>query len=256
MKTKINDIQLGYDDFGRGPALVLIHGFGLNRTIWLNMAHLYLKGFRVILPDVRGHGESDAPSGVYDMSLLAQDLAGLLDHLGVGSAVVAGHSMGGYIALAFAEICPKRLAGLGLITTRTEADSPEKSADRFQMVREVQEQGASALADSLAPRLSDHKAIIQSMHKMISGSSPQGIIGALKGMAERPDRTRILATLQVPALVAAGEQDKIISLEKARTISQLLRQGHFVSLKKAGHMPMLEVPSILAGAFKKVFLES
>lgn len=252
MITHIHDINIGYEQLGQGKApLVLIHGFGLDRTIWRAMAEQYLADYRVILPDVRGHGESDAPEGSYPMSLLASDLAGLLDLLEIEQAVVCGHSMGGYIALAFAAQFPDRLAGLGLITTRAEADSPQKRAGRYELVEAVRERGSMALAETLAPRLSRDAELVRRAYEMIAATSPQGIIGAALGMAERPDRTALLSELNVPGLVVAGREDQIINLEAARKMAERLPMGEFRLIDGAGHLPMWEEPEMLGSVLDR-----
>jgi len=246
MKYRINGTTLACDQLGEsGPPLVLIHGFGLNRSIWSEMASAYLPAARVILPDVRGHGESDAPAGVYSMDLLAADLAGLLDQLDVEKTVVCGHSMGGYISLAFAARYPNRLAGLGLIASRADADSPEKRAGRYRLAEDVLERGAGVLADSLAPRLSRDPAVVKLAREQIMQTKPRGIIGAALGMAERPDRTAFLTGLDLPTLIAAGEEDQIVPFADAQKMAEGLRQGTFRGLPAAGHMPMVEQPEAL-----------
>lgn len=247
MKVEVNGIELAYEILGQtGHPLVLIHGFGLDHTIWMDMASKYLRNQRVILPDVRGHGGSEAPAGVYRMSLLAKDIVHLLEYLGINKASICGHSMGGYIALAFAEKYPERLAGLGLITSRSNADSEEKREGRYRMAELVQKRGAVALAESLSPRLTAGETLIQETRHLIAKTAPTGIVGALQGMAERPDRTELLSRISVPALVVAGEDDQIINLEEAGKMAQLLPKGKLFNLSGAGHLPMKETPAALA----------
>lgn len=243
MKAKINGIQMGYDDIGEeGKPIVLIHGFGLNRGIWKEMVETNLRPHRIIMPDVRGHGESEAPEGAYPMMLLAEDILNLLDFLQIDEAAVCGHSMGGYITLAFADRYPERLSGLGLITTRAEADSAEKKADRYQMVEKVKEDGAIVLAESLAPKLTKDEHVYQQSYKMLSNTDPMGIVGVLQGMAERPDRRNLLTKIRVPSLVIAGDQDQIIEVEDARQMAQSIPNSRFHLVSGAGHMTMLEKP--------------
>jgi len=247
MKVEVNGIELAYDILGQtGHPLVLIHGFGLDHTIWMDMASKYLRNHRVILPDVRGHGSSDAPEGVYKMSLLAKDIAHLLEYLGINKASICGHSMGGYITLAFAENYPERLAGLGLISSRSNSDSKEKKEGRYQMVEAVQKRGSIALAESLSPRLTDNETLIRKAYDLIVQTPPLGIIGASKGMAERPDRTSLLSRITVPALVVAGKDDQIIDLDDARKMAHVLPRGKFLAISGVGHMPMTEAPAALA----------
>lgn len=246
MKVQVNGIKLGYDVLGEdGYPIVLIHGLGLDRTIWKEMASRYLWNYKVLLPDIRGHGESDAPPGTYAMALLADDLALLLDSLGIEKAVVCGHSMGGYITLAFAAGYPERLAGMGLVTSRAGADSEQKRMGRYQMCEEVQKRGAVALAENLAPRLTSDAVIVQKAYELIARTPTQGMIGTLKGLAERPDRRDLLPTITVPAIVAAGEADQIVNLDDARAMASAFPNGQFLSIPGAGHMPMLEKPEQL-----------
>lgn len=256
MITSINNNDFGYEVLGQGNLpLVLIHGFGLDRTIWREMAEKYLTEYLVILPDVRGHGESSAPEGDYPMTLLAEDLAGLLNCLDIEKAVVCGHSMGGHITLAFAANFSTRLAGIGLITTRAEADSPEKRAGRYEMIKAVRKRGSVALAETLAPRLSQDQHLVQIAYDMIAGTAPQGIIGSAAGMAERPDRMGLLGELNIPALVVAGGEDQILNQADARAMASQLPKGTFLEIKAAGHLPMLESPKLLGRALVH-FLEN
>jgi len=247
VRVEVNGIELAYDILGQtGHPLVLIHGFGLDHTIWMDMASNYLHNHRVILPDVRGHGDSDAPPGVYEMSLLAKDIAHLLEYLGINKATICGHSMGGYITLAFAEKYPERLAGMGLITSRSNADSEENREGRYKMMESVQKRGAVALGKSLSPRLTTNETLIQEAYNLIAQTPPMGIIGVLKGMAERPDRTSLLSRIAVPTLVVAGEDDQIIDLGEAREMVHVLPRCKFLAISGVGHMPMWEAPAILA----------
>ncbi len=251
MKATINGIDLGFERHGdHGLPVVLIHGFGLNRSIWVDMVKTQMQGFRVILPDVRGHGESDAPEGVYPMSLLADDVAGLLDHLEIEKAVVCGHSMGGYIALAFAARYPERLLGLGLITSRSGKDSEEKRQGRYRLVEEIKERGSIVLAESLSKKITKDPSLQEFIYDLILKTNPQGIIGAALGMAERPDSADMLRKLEKPVIVAAGVEDQIVPLEEAKKIADLLQQGTFVELPNAGHLPMMEDVQDLGLALK------
>ncbi|MFW5714320.1 MAG: alpha/beta fold hydrolase, partial [Brevefilum sp.] len=216
MKAMINGTQLGYDVFGRGgPPIILVHGFGLNRKIWYPVVKEYLHNQQVILPDVRGHGESDAPEGAYHMSLLAEDLLNLMAFLSIDRAIICGHSMGGYITLAFADAYPDLMSGMGLITTRAGADTEKGRAGRYESIDAVKKEGPTALADSLAPRLTHDEALVQEMRAMLAETSPAGIIGAQKGMAQRPDRMNLLPEITVPSLVVAGGQDQIVDIQEA-----------------------------------------
>ena len=122
-KIKVNGIELAYERRGRGTPLVLIHGYPLDHSIWTEVASQLENDFDLILPDVRGFGESTTVDAPYSLTDISSDLAALLDSLGVGSTALAGHSMGGYVALAFAKLFPKRVSGLALISSQAAADT-------------------------------------------------------------------------------------------------------------------------------------
>ena len=247
---------LAYDVLGsQKPPIMLLHGYGLNRSIWQDLASDHLGDQQVIMPDVRGHGESDVPPGPYLMSSLAEDLALLLDFLGLSKAIICGHSMGGYIALAFAQHYPQKLAGLALITTNAKADSKEKRAGRYALINQIKDQGPIAVAESLAPRLSQDPAVISISHGLICQTDPRGLIGAAEGMAERPERMGLLAAIRVPALVVAGEDDQITNLADAKLMAESLMHGIFLQISNAGHMPMLEAADELGKGLRS-FIES
>ncbi len=246
MKAMINGSQFGYEILGEeGVPIVLIHGFGLNREMWIPLVTEYLRNHSVILPDVRGHGESDAPERPYPMALLAEDLVNLLSFLGVEKAIVCGHSMGGYITLAFADAYPQRLSGMGLITTRAEADSEKGRVGRYKSIEAVKKKGSRPIADSLAPRLTKDKELVQEVRAVLAETPPAGIIGALEGMAQRPDRTDLLREIPVPSLVVAGGEDQIIDSNRAKQMAESLPDGDFLLIPQAGHLPMLETPEKL-----------
>ena len=247
MKTEINGIQIAFEVLGRtGYSLVLIHGFGLNRSIWKPMASVFFGEQYTILLDLRGHGESDAPEGLYNMCLFAEDIVGLLDHLGIEKAILCGHSLGGYVALAFAMTYPDRLAGLGMITSRSGADSEEARMGRYELAEKVRENGSVELAKTLVPRLTTDETIRKQSSAIIEKTHPTGIIGAAMGMAERPDRSHLLKEIKVPALVVAGEEDLLIDTDQAVQMAELLPNGELLIIPNAGHMPMLETPEALA----------
>lgn len=251
MKVNINGIQMAYEVRGQQtPPVVLLHGFGLDRSIWRELVVEHLGDQQVILPDLRGHGESDAPSGVYDMPLLAHDVAGLLGHLGVAQVILCGHSMGGYVTLAFAEQFSEKLAGLGLITTNAQADSVEKRAGRYTLIEDVRTRGSIAVAENLAPRLSRDPEVIRKAYDLIGQSDPAGLIGSLRGMAEREDKTGLLGQIDLPALVIAGEDDQITNFEESKGMADNLPGGEFSGLPGVGHMPMLEDPEALGVALR------
>ena len=130
-KTKINNIELAYTRQGKGGPLVLLHGYPLDHHLWDEVVPLLEDTFDLIIPDLRGFGESTTVDTPYTMEDFASDLAGLLDQLGIQRAAIAGHSMGGYVALAFARLYPERVSGLGLVSSQVLADPPDRKEGRY-----------------------------------------------------------------------------------------------------------------------------
>ena len=149
-------IDLAYSEQGSGLALVLLHGLGLDHSIWKSIARNCAPSARIIMPDLRGHGLSGTPEGIYTMDAMATDVKRLLDRIKIEKIVLAGHSMGGYVALAFAKEYPDLLNGLILVTTNADEDPPDKRQARILLTAEIEKEGAVAMADSLAYRLTDH----------------------------------------------------------------------------------------------------
>ena len=128
MKIKVNDISMHVEIVGEGKPIVLLHGVGLDHTIWLEMAQLYQDQARFVLLDLRGEGQSETGNANHTLEQMAEDVLGVLNQLGLDQVLLGGHSMGGYIALAFAEKHPERLAGLALIASNAGSDSEEEGS--------------------------------------------------------------------------------------------------------------------------------
>ncbi|MCC6146217.1 MAG: alpha/beta hydrolase [Anaerolineaceae bacterium] len=245
----ISSTKLHHRVIGNGIPMVLLHGFPLDHTIWYPVVDiLAAAGIQVILPDLRGHGLSPSPEGVYTMNLMAEDILNLLEDLGIEKAVLVGHSMGGYVSLAFSCLYPNRLSGLALVSTQASADTPEKRQSRLNMVQEVKRYGVKALCGTMPLKLTNNEVIQQKIIEIICRTTPQGIIGALKGMAYRPDFAGRLPSISVPTVVVGGLLDAIIPMESFKLMSQLLCKAWLVEIKEAGHMPMMETPEPVAGA--------
>jgi len=245
-------VDLAYEEHGAGTPLVLVHGFPLDRTIWRPLVPLLESKFRMVMPDLRGFGLSPVTEGVYSMRLLAEDLRALLDRLNIERAILAGHSMGGYASLAFAQAYPQRLAGLALIASQAAADSPETRASREKTIEEVKRRGLKPLADKMSAKLTCQPELVQPLREVIMRCHKQGVIGALKGMAERPNAQEWLSTITVPSVVIAGSEDAIIPPDRPRLMTQLLGRAWLVEVDKAAHLPMMEQPAVVASALMQL----
>jgi pimeloyl-ACP methyl ester carboxylesterase len=247
-----NTVKLNVVEIGKGFPLVLLHGFPLNHTIWDPVVPLLQEKARLILPDLRGHGRSPAPEGVYAMSTLAADVAAMLDELKIERVVLAGHSMGGYASLAFAQAYPERLAGLALVSSLPLADTPERRQKRYALAEEVARDGVDNLADSMSTQLTRLGNLVEPVRHLIQTTPPAGVIGSVKGMAERPDLTEFLAGLDLPVVMIVGDSDPFAPIERAQEIAKTLKQGRLVRVPGAGHLPMMEMPGIVADALLKL----
>jgi 3-oxoadipate enol-lactonase len=241
-------VELHYEEHGEGKAVLLIHGFPFDHSIWSEVSAGLAGKARLILPDLRGFGQSPSPDGVYSMRLMAEDIAALMDRLEIKKAVLAGHSMGGYISLAFAQAYPERIAGLALVTSQAVADTPERRQARLRLADEVKRKGVKAVVAANLERYSPNPDIRERTRTVMMQSQKKGVIAALKGMAERPDFTEVLSHLAVPGVVIAGELDAIVTLEKAREMAQMLPRGWVVEIPGGGHMPMFEAPELVTQA--------
>lgn len=249
---ELQPVDLFYEEAGRGLPVVLLHGFPMDHTIWHRLVPLLENEARLIMPDMRGHGRSPAEGRVSSMRLMAEDVLCLLDRLKIDRAIVVGHSMGGYVALAFANAYPGRLAGLGLLASQAAADLPEKRQNRLKLVERIRRRGNALLAESMPAALSADPDIQQFVREIILKTDAHGIMAALRGMAERPNAEEWLAEISVPAVVVHGGKDALIPMEPARTAAQLLSRAWLVEIPDAGHMPMMEAPRAVADAIRQL----
>ena len=254
---------LNFADDGPGPVVVLLHGFPLDLTMWDVQRATLGSMYRVIAPDLRGHGRSAAPDGIYPIDDMADDVVELLDSLRIAEPVVLGGlSMGGYIALSIAARYPKRLRGLILMNTRAAADTPETAKIREELAREVEESGSVLpIVTTMLPRLfspitqSRRPELVAQVRQVMENTSPRGAAGAMRGLAARPDRTADLARITLPALVMTGSEDALIPPDESRTMASAMPNAELVVIPEAGHLAPMEHPAAANGAILR-FLSS
>jgi pimeloyl-ACP methyl ester carboxylesterase len=206
--------------------------------------------FDLILPDLPGFGKSSVPKANILLPGMAEVIAALLDTLKINKAVVVGHSMGGYVTLAFARGFAKRLLGLGLVASQGLADSLEKKAGRYQEAEHILAFGVTETATDMSTKLTNNPSLQAQLKELMLRQNPQGLAGALKGMAERQDSMKLLQELNIPVVLVHGLSDKLIPPERARAISKIVKNGHLTEIEEAGHMPMMESPQVTAEALK------
>ncbi len=241
----INNLNIAYTDTGIGRPVVLIHGYPFNRSLWTEQVEALSSTCRVIAPDLRGFGESDA-AATATMNEMAQDVAQLMDHLEITQAAIGGLSMGGYVALAFYKQFPSRVRALVLADTRAQADSEEAKQTRAQQAKKALDEGMAGIADSMLPKLltpetvSKHPEIVKRVRDMMLKTKPEGAAAALRGMAERDDQTDLLPKISVPSLILVGAEDAITPVADSEKMHQAIAGSRLVVLENAGHVSNLE----------------
>jgi pimeloyl-ACP methyl ester carboxylesterase len=249
MIANINGIRLAFIDEGQGLPILLVHGFPLSRAIWQPQIEALSKNFRVIAPDLRGHGESEAPAGVYNMNAFADDLVALLEERQCGPVVLAGHSMGGYISFAFYRRYPQKVRGLVLFCTRAGADSEEGKAGRESLAQHAEREGAAAVAAQMLPKMlaaattASRPDLVAHVRQIVLATSINGLAGSLRGMAARPSAVELLPKIAAPTLVIAGADDLIIPTQEAETMAQAIPNAQLHLIANAGHLASLENPA-------------
>lgn len=241
--------KLAYHRTGWGAPLVLVHGFPLDRTFWTPLLPHLESDFDCILPDLRGFGDSPVTEAGYSLEDMAADLSALLAELRLPAAFLAGHSMGGYLALAFARRFGTQLLGLGLLGTQAAADTPEKKAARYNTLEQVRRNGLNAVL-GMAEKLTADPCHAPMLRQIIQRQPPAGVMGALQAMAERPDSLSTLTALTVPVAIVHGLQDTLVPLERAREMKAALPAALLTELPGVGHCPPIEAPKETAAALK------
>ena len=247
--------ELHFVNQGSGPLVVLIHGYPLDHTMWLDQLS-GLAGVRTVVAlDLPGYGMSERVTGQpLTMDRLADDVAGLIGELGEASADVVGLSMGGYVALALWDRHPQLVTTLALSNTRATADSEEARAGRDAQALAVVSEGrgplASRLVDALLSPAADLTAKAR-LRTMVESTPVETMVASLRGMAERPDRTELLSSIAVPTLAIAGEEDGLIPPLDMHELAAAISGSEFVVVPGAGHLPPIERPD----AFTDILLD-
>ena len=235
---------LACTDEGARTPLVFIHGFPLARGAWAAQVAAFRGTHRVIAPDLRGFGESAPPTGPVTMDSCADDILALLESRTTGPVVLAGHSMGGYIALAFARRYPAMLRGLVLAGTRSGPDTPEGAAGRRATAETVRAQGIGVVVDAMAPKMlaadNNDADLTARVRGLMMSASPAGVVAALLGMAERPDATPGLAAVAVPTLVITSAEDLLIPAPESEKMAAAIPGATLKILPRGGHLFALE----------------
>ncbi len=242
---------MGVEIAGQGAPVVLLHGFPHTRSLWTHQVAALSLNAQCIAPDLRGFGESIV-RGPWSMDRYADDVRELLDYLGIERAVIAGLSMGGYIALACWRRFPERVQALALLDTQASADDDAGRARRDAMILRARSEGGTAVADALLPGMIGQSTRAQRpdvearMQSMLRAASVDGIVGALQALRDRPDASDTVRTIHVPTLVVVGDEDVLTPPAKAEALIALLPSAtrrRYDVIAGAGHVSCVERPA-------------
>lgn len=233
--------------------LLLIHGYPFDSTMWSPVQESLGERVTTIAPNLRGFGGTELGDAEPSLEVMADDIAQILDRSSIPRVVIAGISMGGYVALAFAERHADRVAGLGLVSTQAAADSTEARDSRRKMIENVRAKGSKAAVEAILPKMFAPAHISDSnlTSHLFEGARKAGVDGicwALEAMARRPDRHHVIEDCSCPVTVIHGDEDAIIPIEKARAMVEKAEEADFVEISRAGHCTPLEAPAEVAAA--------
>ena len=256
--------EIAFTEAGKGIPVVLLHGYPFDKSMWSGQIEaLAAAGFRAIAPDLRGLGETVAPTLVGEfardshrlksvppatMDDMARDTAALLDHLGVEQAVICGLSMGGYVAFEFVELFPARVVGLVLAGTRAPADNEQEKAGREQQVQTMLRAGMVPISIATLPKLlasrtlAEKPDVVKRVRAMITRSDPNGAAAAQRGMAARRDYTEDLSQINAPTLIIVGREDSIRPVADAEFMHRGISNSRLEVIEDAAHMTNMEQP--------------
>jgi 3-oxoadipate enol-lactonase len=240
--------------------LVLIHAFPLNARMWEPQLELAEQGWRVLAPQLRGFDGGIGEPTANSMDDYAGDIVDLLDALHVHQAIVAGLSMGGYVAFAMLRLAARYFQGLVLADTRSEADTPEGRDARTRMMQLVRDSGAAGVADEMIPKLLSESArqnrqdLVGLVRELTLANPPDAIAAAIGAMRSRADSTPLLKTIGCPTLILVGQDDVVTPPAMSEQMEQAISGAERVVIPGAGHLSNLEQPSAFNGALAR-FLE-
>lgn len=248
-KINVRGLELAYDEQGTGAAVVLLHGFPFDRSLWREQAAALAATHRVITPDLRGFGASTVVDEPATMEQMAQDVAALLDELGIKRFVLGGLSMGGYVALAFTRLFPARVRALLLADTRPQTDTAEARLTREETATRALNEGMQAVADAMLSKLfapstqAERPDVVARVREMILSTKPQGAASALRGMAVRADHTKFLREISCPVLIIVGSLDQVTPLADSELMAREIRGARLEVIAGAGHVSNVERPA-------------
>lgn len=254
--TSFKNGKVFFSDTGKGRVVVLLHGFLGSHQIWEKVIKDLSRSYRVIAIDLPGHGETQCFGYVHSMDLMAKCVKAVLDKLRVKRYALIGHSMGGYVAMAFADLFPDAVSGICLFHSSAYADSEEKKKDRSRSIKVVKSNHriySRELIKNLFAKqnLKYLKDEISFATKIAVKTSKQGIIAALEGMKDRPSRELILRLVDYPVMMVIGQHDNVLPAQQLLKQAETIKNRTVLYLEHDGHMGFLESPRESNKALRK-----
>jgi pimeloyl-ACP methyl ester carboxylesterase len=248
-KVQSDDAEIVYWSLGDGPPVVLLHPFPVHHEFWLPVAEVLSTRYRLIMPDLRGHGESGIGEGPATMEKHASDIAQVMDAADVGRAPLIGVSIGGYAIFEFWRKFRGRVAALGLCNTKAPADNAEGRAGRLQAANDVLERGTEAFFESMGKKVLSRSTqetrpdMVKDALRMMGKMSPEDVAQVQRGMAARPDSIETLKTINVPTLIVTGEEDAMTGVTEAELMRRHISGSQLRVIPRAGHYSPWEQPA-------------
>lgn len=252
MKVELRDSTVHYREVGSGIPVLWIHGYPLSSAIW--DPQIPIPGVRHLLPDLPGFGDSPPPPGDLSMDQYAEAMIAVLDSAGVRTAVVAGLSMGGYIAFEMARRAMERLCGLVLVDTRETADTEEGARGRFKAIETVRSEGLGPIVEGMLPKMLTEKSLSEDAlmgeraRRIMESATPAGAMAALAAMAARQDSSELLARIEVPTLIVVGREDAITPLADAERMRAAIPGAEIAIIDDAAHLSNFEKADVFNDA--------
>jgi pimeloyl-ACP methyl ester carboxylesterase len=251
-RVRSADADIFYWTLGDGPPVVLLHPFPVHHEFWLPLTDTLASRHRLILPDLRGHGDSGVGDGAATMEKHAADVRAVMDDADIGRAPMIGVSIGGYLLFEFWRKHRSRVAALGLCNTKAPADNAEARAGRLQAANDVLDRGTEPFFESMIQKVlskttrESRPDLVDGALRMMKKMSPQDVAQVQRGMADRPDSVQTLKTINVPTLLVTGDEDPMTGAKEAESMHQHIAGSQMRVIPKAGHYSPWEQPQQFA----------
>ena len=258
-----NGTRLFAETMGEGQEVILLHPTPLHHAFWLPIAEMLAQRYRVIMPDLRGHGRSEAGDGPITVEKLGEDVRRLLNELGIGKALFAGCSIGGYTLYELWRIVPERISALAFCTSKPQADADTNRAKRQEWIEGIRLRGTGDFFEQMLNSLIGPTAYrrfpqkIGEAREMMQLMPPEAVIAVQQGLAMRPDSIATAKTIRVPSCIVAAAEDNGSTVEDMKLLAEAIRNGgygaEFHALNDAGHYAPWEQPETVGPILRKFF---